>query len=127
MRIDVWQDWVDARYGLTRRFYNDHTAARKVILSAGSWAIRSRDLDMNAKLAHDAIAELDQYFIVPEIPGLARRMEETIVLSDALWALANYRHGHIPDEEENFARRARIAHMRTYLPEFLPRRERPPG
>ena len=123
--IETWQDWVDARYGLTRKFFNDHSAARKVILSAGSWAIRSRDLDMNAELAKGAIEELDRYFIVPEIPGLARRIEETIVMSDALWALANHRHGYIPDEDEAFVRRARIAHMRTYLPEFLPRRDRP--
>lgn len=125
-RIERWQDWVDARYGVSRRFYNENNAARKVILGAGSsWAIRSRDLDLDHRLAAGSVAEMNRFFIVPQIPGLIERVTETIVMNDALWALANHRYGSIPDEADEYAARARIAHMRTYLPEYLPIREGP--
>ncbi len=122
--FETWQDLVEFRYGLSRRFYNDNNAARKVILgSAATWAIRSRDLDINRRLARGSIYELNRFFHLPEFPGLADRITETIIMNDALWAMYSHRFGHLPEEEEVYARRARFTHMRTYLPEYLERRE----
>ena len=47
---------------------------------------------------------------------------EVIVINDAIWSLSIHRHGHITDEMEEQARRARIAYSRTFLPEYLPLR-----
>lgn len=50
------------------------------------------------------------------------RLVEVIVINDAIWSLSIHRHGHITDEMEEQARRARIAYSRTFLPEYLPLR-----
>lgn len=120
--ISTWQELVDFRYASSRRFYNANSAARKIILGAGNfWAIRTRDLDLDETLAVRQAKEMQTLFVMPDMPGLVDRMTETIVMNDALWALAVHRHGMIDDESETHARRARIAHMRTYLPELLVR------
>lgn len=124
--IKTWQDLMDIRYEGSRSFYNTNAAARKVILGAGSsWAIRSKDLALDHDLAESALAELSTVFVLPRIPGIVDRITETIVMNDALWSLANYRSGRITDEDELHARRARLAHMRTYLPEYLIKRDPP--
>lgn len=56
---------------------------------------------------------------MPELPDLVERFSELILISDALWALSVYRHGHITDASEEQARRAREAYARTFLPEYL--------
>lgn len=122
--FETWQSLVDFRYEASRRFYNANVAARKIIFGAGSnWTIRARDLELDRELALSALAQIRQGFILPEIPGLVDRVTETIVLNDSLWALYNHRYGYLPDHEEEHVRRARFAHMRTYLPEFLVPRE----
>jgi AcrR family transcriptional regulator len=120
----TWQSLVDFRYEASRCFYNANIAARKIIFGAGSnWTIRARDLELDRELALSAIAQIRHCFVLPEIPGLVDRVTETIVLNDSLWALYNHRYGYLPDHEEEYVRRARFAHMRTYLPEFLVQRE----
>lgn len=119
-----WQEWIDLRYAASRDYFNRNTAARKILLggAASSWTIHSRDFDINEQVAIRSLKAMSHAFFVPEIPGLVDRMVETIVINDALWALANYKHGFITDEAAEYSRRARVAHMRTYLPEYLPLR-----
>lgn len=123
-RFDDWQSLVEFRYALSRRFFNDNVAARKVLLgAAANWAIRTRDIDTNRLLARGAIIELNRFFLLPKVPELVDRVTETIIMNDAVWALYDHRFGHLPDDEEVFARRARLGHMRTYLPEYLAMRD----
>ena len=121
----TWQDLIEFRFNATRQFYNAHVSARKVILGAGSsWSIRSRDFELVEELARAGVAEIAHHFVLPTIPGIVDRMVETISLNDGIWANYNHRFGCLPDEQEVYARRARIAHMRTYLPEWMEHRER---
>jgi AcrR family transcriptional regulator len=123
-RFDDWQGLVEFRYALSRRFFNDNVAARKILLgAAATWAIRTRDIDTNRLLARGAIVEINRFFILPKVPGLVDRVTETIIMNDAIWALYDHRFGHLPGDEEVFARRARLGHMRTYLPEYLAMRD----
>lgn len=123
-----WQDLIEFRFAATRRFYNEHIAARKVILGSGSsWSIRTRDFELVEELARAGVAEIAHNFILPFTPGIVDRMMETIALNDGLWTNFNHRFGHLPDDMEVYARRARIAHMRTYLPEYLEVRMDPRG
>ncbi len=124
---DNWQDLMDSRYEGARQFYNDNPAVGKILLgSASSWSIRSRDLETNRMLAELQASELDRIFVLPTIPHLVDRLTETIVMNDALWSLAIHSEGKISDEKDRHARRARMAHMRSYLPEVLePRPEGP--
>lgn len=119
----TWQEVVEYRFAATRRLYNANVAARKVLLGSGnSWSIRARDFELVQELARAGVAELAHHFVLPFIPDMDDRWTETIAMNDGIWAIYNHRYGHLPDELEEHARRARIAHMRTYLPESLVRR-----
>ncbi len=122
--FDDWQALVEYRYALSRNLFNNNVAARKVLLgAAATWAIRTRDIDTNRRLARGAIVELNRFFILPKVPDLVDRITETIIMNDAIWALYDHRFGHLPDDQEIFAKRARLGHMRTYLPEYLTARD----
>jgi len=119
----TWQDWIEARYLAARRYFNRNHVARKVLLGAAtSSTIQAREHELNAQLARAGLSAMNRLFVVPAISDLADRLAETLVMNDALWTLAIHRHGSITDEADEYARRARLAHMRTYLPEFLPKR-----
>jgi len=123
-QFDDWQALVEFRYALSRDLFNNNVAARKILLgAAATWAIRTRDIDTNRQLARGAIVELNRFFILPKVPELVDRITETIIMNDAIWALYDHRFGHLPDDQEIFARRARLGHMRTYLPEYLTARD----
>lgn len=124
--IENWQDFFEFYYESSRAYYNLNPAARKLILgSAISWTIRVRDIEIDHVIARAAVAELSRLFEIEETPALIDRMVETIVMNDALWSLAIHKHGLIDDVSDAYARRARIAHMQTYLPEDLARRPIP--
>ena len=112
------------RFKEGRDFYNAHAAARRLLLGSGlSAAIRARDLQIDGQLAANSVAEIQRYFIFPDMPDLVERFTELLVINDALWALSVHRHGFITDAYEEQARRAREAYVRTFLPEYLPARQ----
>ncbi len=122
--VETWQDLQTYRFGLVREYFNTNTPARKVLLGSGlSSDIHSRDLESIEIMAQKGIDETARLFEIPKIPGLLERSAEVIVINDAIWAMSVHRHGYINDAMEEQARRARIAYTRTYLPEYLPRRE----
>jgi AcrR family transcriptional regulator len=124
--IHTWQDLQGARFGQFRACYNESPAIRKILLGSGlSAKIRARDLDTDRLIAVKGAAEMRRLFVISETEDLVERMTELIVINDALWALSVYRHGYITDDVEEQARRARTAFSRTFLPEYLPLREKP--
>jgi hypothetical protein len=88
-----------------------------------SFDIRTRDLNSDTVIAAKSIELMRRLFELPSIPDLLDRWVELIVINDAMWALSIHRHGTITDEMEEQARRARTAYARTFLPEYLPRRQ----
>lgn len=123
--FETWQEFQTHSFRAGRDYFNANVPARKVLLlgPAFSYDIRKQDLQSDLIMATRGIEQMRRHFIVPEIPGLIERSTEVIVISDALWALSILRHGAITEEMEEQARRARIAYARTYLPEYLPRRQ----
>lgn len=124
--FDTWQDLQTYGFRSARDFFNANAPARKVLLGgpALSYDIRRMDLQSDAKMAALGLQQMASQFVLPDIPDLIGRSIEVIVISDALWALSIHLHGTITEEMEERARRARIAYARTYLPEYLHKRER---
>ncbi|WP_419810077.1 TetR/AcrR family transcriptional regulator [Sphingomonas sp.] len=119
-----WQESQTRSFRRSREYFNGHVAARKVILgSALSYDIRSRDFESDRVLAERGVERMNQEFTLPDTPGMVDRFLEVIVISDALWSLSIHRSGLITEEMEEQARRARIGYTRTFLPEYLPRRD----
>lgn len=121
--LGSWMEVSDYRWEASRRFYNSHAAARKILLGSGMASeMRARDLDFDRVVAAKAVDEFYRTYILPEIPGFVDRMTEMIVINDAIWSLSVHSHGIITDEAAEQARRARTAYGRTFLPEYLVRR-----
>ena len=123
-QVDSWQELQTLQYRAGQKWFNEHPAARQVLLEGPAWSsdIRLQDLDSNFVTAGRSIELMTQMFVMPEIPDLHDRLVEVIVINDAIWSLSIHRHGHITDDMEEQARRARIAYSRTFLPEYLPLR-----
>lgn len=119
-KFESWQALWNAGFEASRSFFNANKAARKIIFGAGSsWLIRAKDIELDRRIAERVVTEMADLFVLPQMPGLIDRVIETIVINDALWSLSNHMHGYITDEADEYAKRARVAHARTYLPEFL--------
>lgn len=123
-RMTTWQELQTQQFRSSRDYFNAHAAVRKVLLGpALSFDIRTRDLNSDAIIAAKSIELMKRLFELPPVPDLLDRWVELIVINDAIWALSIHRHGTITDEMEEQARRARTAYTRTFLPEYLPRRQ----
>ena len=119
-----WQDVDAALFERARSFYNRSRPARQVLLGSGLWmGSAERHISFNRELAMKVIEQFEAAFVVPHVPDLLDRVTEILVLNDALWVLSYLRHGDITDDMAEQARRARVAYARTFLPEFLPRRD----
>lgn len=120
----TWQELMSLRFREGRDYYNSHAAARRLLLGSGlSAAIRARDLESDRQVALRSLAELQNYFVFPDLPELVERFTELLVINDAVWALSVHRHDSITDACEEQARRAREAYSRTFLPEYLAMRQ----
>lgn len=119
-----WQALNVYRFGVARDLYNSTPSARKLLLGSGiSAALIARDKEFDRRFAELGVEELNQLFYIPDDPNLVDRIMELLVINDALWALSVHRHGFITDELEDKARRARFAYARTFLPEYVERRD----
>ena len=120
---DVPTDLINAQAKRMRGVFETRKPVRKVLLGSGySSEVRRRDFNNNAVLAEKLLEELQLLFQLPPIPHLLDRIVEMIVINDALWMLSIHREGAITDQAEEQASRARIAYLRTFLPEYLPQR-----
>jgi AcrR family transcriptional regulator len=122
--ITDWQALVDFRYAMPLQFYNENVAARRLLLGRGMASeMRAKDIELDQNVALRSVEELKRIFVMPEIPKLAERLTEAIVINDSLWALSIYLNGVITAEAAEQARRARLAYLRTFMPEYLQLRE----
>jgi AcrR family transcriptional regulator len=118
--VQSWQQLSNTQADRLIAVYDQHPAVPKVLLGAGySQEIRRRDLKNNLLLAGRFLDLLNKQFIVPEIPDLLDRLVDSIVITDALLMQSIYQTGRITSDAVENARRARIAYLRTILPEHL--------
>ncbi|MFM0286377.1 TetR/AcrR family transcriptional regulator [Paraburkholderia megapolitana] len=115
-----WQQLLDEQCNQMLKVFEGNPAVRKVILGVGySSEIRSRDLENNRILAQHVLDGFRAHFVVPEIPGLLDRFIEMSAINDAIWALYLHQDGRLTDHAKEIASRARVAYLRTILPEYL--------
>jgi AcrR family transcriptional regulator len=118
-----WQELLDVPFERVRVVFETCPPVRKILLGPGlSYEILDRDLATSVVNARRLVELMERHFVMPAIPNLVERLVEVIRINDAMWMLSIHRHGTITDEAAESARRARTAYLRTFLPEFLPRR-----
>lgn len=65
---------------------------------------------------------INRHFALPDIPNLDRAFLNFVDIIDALFVRAVEENGHIDELAVSEAKRAGLAYLRLYLPEYLPRR-----
>jgi AcrR family transcriptional regulator len=121
--IDTWQQLEELYMARLFRIFDEHPAIPKVLLGAGySVEVRRKDIEIIGIIAAQLIALLDRHFVLPAIPNLEDRMAETIAIADAILMLSIHKHNYLTEEAKAMASRARIAYLRTVLPEYLSKR-----
>lgn len=100
--------------------FSTNPAVRKVLLGVGySSEIRRLDQENNRILAQHLLDGFRRHFILFDLPDLHERFVEMAAINDAIWSLYLLRGGVIDPEAERIAHRARVAYLRTVLPEYL--------
>jgi len=132
MSLDVdeavasWQELIDIQFERVRVIYDTRAPVRKILLGPGySYEIFSRDIATTVVNASRSLELMGRRFEMPNIPDLLDRLVEMVKIGDAMWMLSIHRHGRITDAGAELASRARIAYLRTVLPEHLvPRKQK---
>jgi AcrR family transcriptional regulator len=118
--FESWQDLLKAQHAGMLSVFGTNPAVRKVLLGVGySSEIRRLDQENNRILAQHLLEGFRRHFILPELPDLHERFVEMAAINDAIWSLYLLRGGEIDSEAERIAHRARVAYLRTVLPEYL--------
>jgi AcrR family transcriptional regulator len=118
--FELWQDLLNAQHAGMLGVFDMNPAVRKVLLGVGySSEIRRLDLENNRILVQHLLDGFHRHFVLPDIPDLPERFVEMCAINDAIWSLYLLRDGVITAEAEKIACRARIAYLRTVLPEYL--------
>lgn len=119
-RFDLWQELLQAQHAGMLGVFATNPAVRKVLLGVGySSEIRRLDQENNRILAQHLLDGFRRHFILTETPDLHERFVEMCAINDAIWSLYLLREGVISAKAEHIAHRARIAYLRTVLPEYL--------
>jgi AcrR family transcriptional regulator len=107
-------------YERARQFLHARPAMGKLLFGTSPVAdLSPRDPQDNVLLVEKALANLEKVFVLPSGLDLVQRLLEVLIISNALWALSFQRHGRITDEMAERARLARVAYIRTFLPDGL--------
>jgi AcrR family transcriptional regulator len=118
--FESWQDLLKAQHAGMLGVFGTNPAVRKVLLGVGySSEIRRLDQENNRILAQHLLDGFRRHFVLPDLPDLHERFVEMAAINDAIWSLYLLRGGEISLEAERIAQRARVAYLRTVLPEYL--------
>jgi AcrR family transcriptional regulator len=118
--FEAWQDLLKVQHAGMLRVFDTNPAVRKVLLGVGySSEIRRLDQENNRILAQHLLDGFRRHFVLFELPDLHERFVEMAAINDAIWSLYLLRDGVISAEAERMAHRARVAYLRTVLPDHL--------
>lgn len=115
-RAQTLQDYIEDISQRTRRYYNKHPVAMRLILgSECTWAVREADIMQNRRLAKIIAAELQRRFGVAGGARLQRTVALAIAMLDAIWSVSIAEHGKITDAYAAEARKAVGAYLLTAI------------
>ncbi|MCW7470584.1 TetR/AcrR family transcriptional regulator [Leptospira kanakyensis] len=117
--FETWQQYVyflakEAASGL-----REDRALMRVVYGVRSEETMHIGKALDSTLARLALTQVEERFLVPEIPDMPRKVAIAVSLIDSVFRYAYREGGDISDEMVSEAGRAAVAYLRSYLPEFL--------
>ncbi|MEH6549769.1 MAG: TetR/AcrR family transcriptional regulator [Pseudomonadales bacterium] len=103
-------------------FYETHRAYEQIRLSGKTSAdIKyNRQRKSGSEVAPMMVELIEKYFVLPEIPNRDRVTQNFLHIIDALYSYTFMEFGCINEQGSTEAKRAGIAYLKLYFPEYLP-------
>jgi len=119
-RFVAWQALISWLIQRTAAFYQAHPAFEVLILSGKAPArIKQTDRELDSQLGQALTELFQQHFDLPDIKGLDQIVYNAVEIVDLFFSLALRRNQTLTPDAIEEARRAAIAYLRNYFPEFL--------
>tara|TARA_B100000497_G_C7693373_1_gene422407 strand:+ start:3921 stop:4556 length:636 start_codon:yes stop_codon:yes gene_type:complete len=118
--IHTWADIIDHIIDRARLYFEDRDVARKLFYGGKTPPqIKLLDRKGDKEIGTNIEQVLNEYFVMPDIPGKQRVFYILVELIDTIFTLSVTEHGVITDTYLQETRRATKSYLKTYLPEIL--------
>ncbi len=119
-RFASWQSLIAWLIHETAGFYNSQPAFSVLLLSGKAPAsIKQTDRELDNELSQALSALFESLFKLPRLTNLSQIVYNAVEIVDLFFSLALRRENTLGAEGIEEARRAAIAYLRCYLPEYL--------
>ena len=121
---DSWQLILAACIDRAVKIFENSPAYTQLIISGKAPSdIKLADRGHDEEVGRIILGAIEQHFELTPFPRVYEVFFYTTEIVDLMFMLSVNKHGRITDEMAEEAKRAGVAYLRQYLPEFLPRRE----
>ena len=118
-----WQSIIETAIDRAASLYQSRPDYRQLILGGKAPAeIKLADRINDETIGKNVIDLIERHFVLPQFPRRNDVFLIAVEMADLLFTLSQVRHGEITPEMCVEAKRAVIGYLRSYLPEYLPRR-----
>lgn len=118
--------WIEVVAALVRRganYFNDHRAARQLLISPKTPPeLKLRDRQSDKRIAKLFEEQIEERFVLPPCTGRTTMFFRAVEIADLMFSLSMLEHGSITPPMTEEAIRAVTGYLRTHLPAALPRR-----
>ncbi|TGL37544.1 TetR/AcrR family transcriptional regulator [Leptospira perdikensis] len=119
----TWQDYVFFLAREAASVVREDLALMRVVYGIRNEETRHVGKELDSTIARIALSQVEARFILPDIPGIARKVGIAVSLIDSVFRFSFREEGEITEEMVTEAGRAAVAYLRSYLPEFLKHRQ----
>jgi AcrR family transcriptional regulator len=118
--------WVEVVAALVRRgadYFNDHRAARQLLISPKTPPeLKLKDRQSDKRIAKLFEEQIGQRFVLPRSAGRTAMFFRAVEIADLMFSLSMLEHGSITPQMTEEAIRGVTGYLKGHLPESLPRR-----
>jgi hypothetical protein len=121
----AWTDVVAALVRRGARYFDDHRAARQLLISPKTPpALKLRDRQSDRRIAQHFEEQIEHRFVLPARRDRTALFFRAVEIADLMFSLSMLEHGAITPHMTEEAVGAVSAYLRTHFPAVLPRRRR---
>ncbi|HET9389918.1 MAG TPA: helix-turn-helix domain-containing protein [Steroidobacteraceae bacterium] len=118
-----WHDIVAALVRRGARYFNDHRAARQLLISPKTPPeLKLRDRQSDKRIARLFEEQIERRFVLPRWPGRTETFFRAVEIADLMFSLSMLEHGCITAQMTEEAIRGVTGYLRSHLATRLPRR-----
>jgi AcrR family transcriptional regulator len=123
--------WMEVVAALVRRgadYFNDHRAARQLLISPKTPPeLKLKDRQSDKRIAMLFEEQIEQRFVLPRSADRTAMFFRAVEIADLMFSLSMLEHGSITARMTQEAIRGVTGYLKAHLPESLPRRSSTPA